>query len=219
MSEFEFYLTVLQALESIGAPYMVVGAYGASAYGVSRSTHDIDLIVDLDSKACDALSSFFPLPRYYADPDHFRNSIELGIMFNIIDTSLGLKADLVPLSREPEYRQAFARRIRTMVVDSQGNEFEIWCARPEDIIIGKLRAWQEGRSNKHPADIYAMLNFLLAGLGSSPLNLEDVTQQAARIGSDALILWRELVTRSQTQIEQRPEPAPDVSDESTNTSA
>jgi hypothetical protein len=213
MSEFEFYLAVLQALESIGARYMVVGAYGASAYGVSRSTHDIDLIVDLDSKACDALSAYFPLPRYYVDPDHFRNSIHLGIMFNIIDTSLGLKADLVPLSREPEYRQAFARRMRAIVVDSQGNEFEIWCARPEDIIVGKLRAWQEGRSNKHPADIYVMLNFLLAGLGPTQIDLDDVARQAARIGSEAVRLWHELLIRSQAQIEQRPDLGTNVSDE------
>ena len=33
MNEFEFYLAVLQALEEIGVRYMVVGAYGASAYG------------------------------------------------------------------------------------------------------------------------------------------------------------------------------------------
>lgn len=204
MSEFEFYMAVLQALEAIGVRYMVVGAYGASAYGVSRSTHDIDLIVDLDSKACDALSAHFPLPRYYADPDHFRNSIDLGTMFNIIDTSLGLKADLVPLSREPEYRQAFAQRIRAVVVDSQGNEFEIWCARPEDIIMGKLRAWQEGRSAKHPSDIYAMLNFLLSGLGQIELDLNNITRQAARIGPEALALWGELVTRAQIEVKQRP---------------
>ncbi len=154
MSEFEFYLAVLQALEEIGAHYMVVGAYGANAYGLSRSTHDVDMIVDLDDALCEALAARFPPPRYYADPDQMRSSIRLGIMFNIIDSSLGIKADLVPVSREPEYRQAFEQRVRCAVVDSAGNEFEIWCARPEDIIIGKatraarisleaLTLWQE----------------------------------------------------------------------------
>ena len=61
MSEFEFYLTVLKTLEEIGANYMVVGAYGASAYGLSRSTHDVDVIVDLDEAACDLLASCFRL--------------------------------------------------------------------------------------------------------------------------------------------------------------
>jgi hypothetical protein len=128
MDEFEFYLALLKTLEEIGADYMVVGAYGASAYGLNRSTHDVDIIVDLDYSACDALAAHFPPPRYYADPHQMRNSLRLGLMFNIIDTSMGVKADLVPLSREPDYQAAFKNRVRMTVVDLAGNEFAIWCA-------------------------------------------------------------------------------------------
>jgi hypothetical protein len=204
MSEFEFYLAVLQALEEIGVRYMVVGAYGASAYGVSRATYDVDMIVDLDNTMCEALAARFPLPRYYADLDQMRNSIRLGTLFNIIDTSLGVKADLVPLSREPEYCLAFERRVRCTVVDPQGNQFEIWCATPEDIIVGKLMAWQEGRFAKHPADIYTILNFILAGLGQSELDTNYVTQRTARTGHEALALWHDLLARAERESQQRP---------------
>jgi hypothetical protein len=204
MSEFEFYLAVLRALEEIGARYMVVGAYGASAYGLSRSTHDVDMIIDLDDASCEALAARFPPPRYYADPDQMRSSIRLGIMFNIIDSSLGIKADLVPLSREPEYRQAFEQRVRCTVVDSAGNEFEIWCARPEDVIVGKLMAWQEGRSSKHPSDIYVVLNFMLSGLGQIELDTNYIATRAARIGHESLALWRELLTRAEEEVKRRP---------------
>lgn len=196
MDELEFYLAVLKSLEDIGADYMVVGAYGASAYGLNRSTHDVDIIVDLDYSACDALAARFPPPRYYADPDQMRNSLRLGIMFNIIDTSMGVKADLVPLSREPEYQNAFRNRVRVTVVDLKGNEFVIWCALAEDIIIGKLLAWQEGRSPKHPQDIYVILNFMLAGLGQTTLDTSYITTRAARIGPDALSLWQQLLSRA-----------------------
>lgn len=195
MKEFTFYLAVLQALEDIGASYMVVGAYGASAYGVSRATHDVDIIVDLDVSSCEALAARFPGPRYYADPDQMRDSIRRGIMFNIIDSSQAIKADLVPLSREPEYRQAFERRIRQTVVDTEGNEFEIWCATAEDIIIGKLMAWQTGRSAKHPADIYTMLSFMLADLPQAELDIAYITRRAEKIGADALALWNNLLSR------------------------
>ena len=168
---------------------MVVGAFGASAYGLSRATHDVDIIVDLDDAACDALAARFPAPRYYADPQQMRDSIRLGIMFNIIDGSQGVKADLVPLSREPAYREAFRQRVRCTVVDPQGQEFEVWCARPEDIIVGKLMAWQQGRSAKHPADIAVVLALSLAGFGSSPFDVDYVTTRAAQIGADALALW------------------------------
>ncbi len=195
MSEFEFYMDVLKTLEKIGARYMVVGAFGASAYGLNRSTHDADIIVDLDSVSCDGLAAHFPPPRFYADPLQMRDSIRLGIMFNIIDSSQGVKADLVPLSREPDYRAAFNNRVRCTVVDPQGNEFEIWCARPEDIIVGKLMAWQEGRSAKHPSDIYVVLSFMLADLSEAEFDTDYVTRRAAQIGSDAFELWHRLLAR------------------------
>lgn len=200
MSEFRFYLDVLRALEDIGARYMVVGAYGASAYGLSRNTHDVDIIVDLASEACDALAARFPAPRYYADPQQMRDSIRLGIMFNIIDGSQGVKADLVPLSREPDYRLAFERRVRRRVVDAEGERFEIWCARPEDIIAGKLMAWQTGRSAKHPADIYTVLSFILSGLTDLELDIAYVTGRAARIGEDAMGLWLSLLDRVEREL-------------------
>ncbi len=200
MSEFAFYMDVLRALEAVGAAYMVVGAFGASAYGLTRSTHDVDIIVDLDSAACEALAACFPAPRYYADPQQMRDSIHRGIMFKIIDGSLGVKADLVPLSREPAYRTAFQRRVRCTVVDPQGQEFEVWCARPEDIIVGKLMAWQQGRSAKHPADIAAVLSFMLSGLSEESFDADYVTARAAQIGADALALWHGLLEHVRRQL-------------------
>lgn len=197
MSEFAFYMDVLRALEAVGAAYMVVGAFGASAYGLSRATHDVDIIVDLDDAACEALAARFPAPRYCADPQQMRESIRRGIMFNIIDGSQGVKADLVPLSPEPGYHEAFRQRVRCIVVDPQGQEFEVWCARPEDIIVGKLMAWQEGRSAKHPADIAVVLAFSLGGFSSSPFDVDYITNRAAQIGADALVLWHDLLERTQ----------------------
>lgn len=200
MSEFDFYVDVLQALEAVGARYMVVGAYGASAYGLARNTHDVDIIVDLTSQSCDALAARFPPPRFYADPQQMRDSLRLGIMFNIIDGALGVKADLVPLSREPEYRAAFERRARCTVVDPQGNEFQVWCARPEDIIVGKLMAWQQGRSPKHPSDIYAVLSFVLSGFGQIDFDEAYVTRRSMQIGEDAFNVWQTLLGRVRREI-------------------
>jgi hypothetical protein len=87
MSTLGFYVEVVRALEEIEAPYMIVGAFAASAYGLTRSTHDIDILVDLRWQDCDALAARFPPPRYYADPEQMRNSMQSGIIFNIIDTA------------------------------------------------------------------------------------------------------------------------------------
>ncbi len=206
MDMLDFYIRVVKALDEIGAAYMIVGAFGGTIYGITRATHDIDIIVDLNEKECEALSSKFPLPRYYADPEMIRNSIEMGIMFNIIDLSEGIKADLVPLKREPDYQLAFSRRIRETFTDENDKPFEAWVAQPTDIIIGKLEAWNEGRSNKHPDDIFAILFFCLRGFSNYQVDLEEVAEQAARIGSETFNIWLRTLARAKEEIEKEDTP-------------
>lgn len=202
MYSIKFYADVVRALDEIGAPYMLVGAFAGIPFGITRTTFDIDILVDLREQDFDALASKFPLPRYYADPEMMRNSTQMGIMFNIIDSSEGIKADLVPLKREPEYRAAFDRRIRKQFSDGE-TEFEAWCARPEDIIIGKLQAWEEGRSLKHPGDIKSMLLFMLGEEHESSIDIHLVTASASRISSDAMKLWHDLVEQVRKEIQER----------------
>ncbi len=99
MYSIKFYASVVRALDEIGAPYMLVGAFAGIPFGITRATYDIDILVDLRDQDFEALSAKFPLPRYYADPEMMRNSVQMGIMFNIIDSSDAIKADLVPLKR------------------------------------------------------------------------------------------------------------------------
>lgn len=201
MDMLDFYVRVVKALDEIGAPYMIVGAFGGTIFGITRATHDIDIIVDLREKDFEALSQKFPLPRYYADPEMIKNSVEMGIMFNIIDSSEGLKADLVPLKREPEYQLAFNRRIRETFTDENDEPFEAWVAQPTDIIIGKLQAWNEGRSSKHPDDIFAILFFCLRGFSNYQVDIEEVAEQAARIGPETLDIWLKTLAKARNEIE------------------
>jgi hypothetical protein len=70
--------------------------------------------------------------------------------------------------------------------------FEVWCARPEDVIVGKLMAWAEGRSRKHETDVYEMMVFLY--LEADPALSVDfdpayVDDQARALGEDVVELW------------------------------
>jgi hypothetical protein len=171
---------------------MVIGAFAPAVYGSTRTTYDIDIIVDLDEKHIRALADTYPSPHYYADPVQMHDSIRMGIMFNIIDTSRGEKADLIPQTMDTRYRQAFQCRLRQMVELPGGESFEIWCARPEDVIVGKLIAWNEGRSRKHETDIYHMMVFYYPGADaeqSTPLNEAYVDAQARTLGDDVINLW------------------------------
>lgn len=203
MSLIAFYIEVVRALDEIDAPYMLVGAFAGSVYGLTRVTYDVDILVDLKEPHFLALAARFPSPRFYADPNQMRDSTRMGIMFNLIDSTRGTKADLVPLSREPEYQYAFARRMRRTFQDENGIPFEAWCARLEDVIVGKLKAWTEGQSTKHPNDIYAMLVFTFAGFSDVPLDLNYVTLRAARYGAETTTLWNQLVARAQQDAKYR----------------
>lgn len=202
MTAVSFYVQIVKALDEIDAPYMIVGAFGGYPFGITRVTFDIDILVDLRGQDFDALSQKFPLPRYYADPEMMRNSTEMGIMFNIIDTNEGIKADLVPLKREPDYEISFERRVRRNFVDPAGNAFSAWVAQPTDIIIGKLTAWNEGRSDKHPKDIRAMLVFDLSGSSDLAIDYQLITEEAKRLGKETLDMWNQVLTKAKDEVEE-----------------
>lgn len=203
MSILGFYFDVVRTLEDIEAPYMLMGAFAGSGYGISRATFDIDMIVALREPDFDALARRFPSPRYYADPQQMRSSSQMGIMFNIIDTNQGIKADLVPLSGAPAYKFAFSNRTRRTFQDETGESFQAWCARPEDIILGKLLAWQEGKSAKHPNDIHEITFFCLSGLSTEELDVGYITTRAKRIGEDVEDLWQTILARVEAEIASR----------------
>lgn len=192
--DLSLFLDILHTLERIGAPYMIIGGFAATMYGSTRTTYDIDIVVDLKEQHIQALAAAYPLPRYYADPEQMRNSIRLGIPFNIIDGERGEKADLIPLTRGSPYWHAFARRVRQRI-EWQGQgmaPFDVWCARPDDVIYGKLLAWEEGRSRKHESDIYDMLVFRYLEVDPTLAAIFDeayLDAQARALGPDVAQFW------------------------------
>ncbi len=186
------FLEVLRTLEQINAPYMVIGAFASTMFGSTRTTYDIDMIVDLSWTHIQQLVAAYPSPRYYADARQMVESMALGIMFNIIDSSRGTKADMVPITMEPRYQTAFQNRIRRRLTWPGIEPFEIWCARPEDIIMGKLMAWTEGRSRKHETDIYEMVaanRWQVSQAQAGLFDLEYIDAQAQSMGEETLALW------------------------------
>jgi hypothetical protein len=98
----------------------------------------------------------------------------------------------VPLTMEPRYQEAFENRLRQRVELLDVKPFEIWCARPEDVIVGKLMAWAEGGSRKHETDIYEMMVFHYLGADPAQRVAFDeayVDDRASAIGAKVAALW------------------------------
>jgi 3-oxoacyl-ACP reductase-like protein len=68
--DLSLFLDILRTLDEIGAPYMIIGGFAAAMYGSTRTTYDIDIVVNLSEEHIEALAAAYPLPRYYADPYH-----------------------------------------------------------------------------------------------------------------------------------------------------
>ena len=213
--DLRLFFDILQTLDRINAPYMIIGAFAAAIYGNTRTTYDIDIVVSLNEQQILALAATYPPPRYYADPEQMRNSIRLGISFNIIDGKMGDKADLSPLTRDSRYRWAFQNRVRQTIDLPDGTPFEAWCARPEDVIIGKLLAWAEGRSRKHEIDIYGMMlaHYTRVLLGQDAQFDEGyVTAQAKKLEEEVLEFWASINEAAQQEVRRdRPPDAPSAS--------
>lgn len=202
--DLSLFLDILHTLDRIGAPYMIIGGFAATMYGITGTTFDIDIVVDLKEEHIVALVEAYPSPRYYADPEQMRDSIRMGISFNVIDGKRGEKADLSPLTRDSRYRNAFSRRIRVPINWPGEEPFEAWCARPDDVIYGKLLAWDEGRSRKHESDIYDMLVFHYLQPDVPPVaDLDEsyLDEQAARLGPEVVELWNSVRMAARAEAE------------------
>ena len=155
---------------------MLVGSHASSYYGEPRSTHDVDLVVDLPrNRIRDLLDSFGP-PQYYLSEAALRE----GRMANLLDIENGDKADLFLLGTSVDERREFSRR-RTVVLD--GEKVEL--ASVEDTIVAKLRWYVESGSDRQLLDVRMMWkaqeshidrNYLQARI--SDLDLESTWRQA-----------------------------------------
>jgi hypothetical protein len=66
--DLSLFLDILLKLETLDIPYVIIGGFAATMYGITRVTYDIDIIVAMGEEHIQALADSYPLPRYYAEP-------------------------------------------------------------------------------------------------------------------------------------------------------
>lgn len=139
---------VVSVLRGIGIPYMVTGSIASSLQGEPRSTHDIDIVIEILKSEVPKLIAAFPSPRYCIDGSEAEQAIDERLMFNLIDSREGDKVDFWILTEERFDRTRFSRKRAEMVLGTQ-----IFVSSPEDTILAKLRwAKLSGGSEKQFGD-------------------------------------------------------------------
>ncbi len=151
MTSEEALLAVLDALESAGIPYMLVGGSSVSYYGIGRSTKDADFVVELSEHAITDLTRLLG-PQFRLDPQMSFEGVTGAYRHHIRLEDNAFIFEFFHLTRDPHEQSRFRRRTRVLLMDRQ-----VWLPTAEDVIITKLRWSLIARRGKDRDDVRDVL--------------------------------------------------------------
>ena len=155
MAETELPWLFTEPMESAGISYMIVGAFATLAFGVVRTTEDIDLVLGLSVADIVRLEQAFPAKDFYRPP---REVLLTEVArperghFNLIHQATMDRADCYLAGRDPLQHWALKNRRRV-----EWRDRKCWVAPPEIVILKKLEFYREGESLKHVRDVKNIL--------------------------------------------------------------
>jgi hypothetical protein len=140
-------VAVLDAFDTAGVPYMIVGSLASNFHGIPRSTRDADFVVELPPGSLDRFGAALP-------PDltlHRQGSFETvtGTTRYLIELAGSpFVCELFVRSDDAHDRERFPRRQRVRVLDRVA-----FVATAEDMIVTKLRWADAAHRSKDIDDI------------------------------------------------------------------
>jgi hypothetical protein len=133
---------VADAFAKLGVSYFVGGSVASSAYGVARSTLDVDMVSHLKREhVCGLISALKDL--YYISEELIVGAIQRSSSFNLIHLGTGLKVDVFITKNRP-YDQVATSRAREDSLSDEDGAPRFYLASPEDVILAKLEWFKSG---------------------------------------------------------------------------
>jgi len=132
MTEKELLVDCLRRLNRAGVAYMLTGSMASNYWGIPRTTHDLDFVIQLPARSVPQLVKEFQ-GDYHLDEAAVRAACQPPHQFNAIDTRSALKVDFWLLRPAPFEREMFGRRIQALLFGEPA-----WLATAEDVILHKL---------------------------------------------------------------------------------
>lgn len=151
MTADEAVVAVLDALEAVGIPYMIVGSLASNFHGIPRSTRDADFVIELVPGSLQRLGDALPSDLKLQLQGSFE--VVTGTTRYIVElVNSPFVCELFVRSDDPHDQERFRRRQLVRVLDRVA-----FVASAEDMIVTKLRWADEAHRAKDREDIRNML--------------------------------------------------------------
>jgi predicted nucleotidyltransferase len=184
MEQIDILRHTVDVLERLEVPYLIVGSFASIAYGESRFTQDIDVVVALEETHVPGFVAAFPAPEFYLSESAIRDAIRTSFQFNVLHPSSGNKVDFILPRSDPWAALRMARGRPARLLPDR----DVMVAAPEDVIIAKLWYYAEGGGDRHLRDIAGILRVTGAGVDRA-----EVERWARQLGY--LEIWQQIVQK------------------------
>lgn len=132
MNERELLVDCLRRLERSGVTYFLTGSMASNYWGIPRTTHDLDFVVQMPAAAVLRIVQEFS-GDFYLEEAAVRGVFQPPHQFNAIDTRSALKVDFWLSLPKPFDQEMLRRRIRVTLFGEAA-----WISTAEDLILHKL---------------------------------------------------------------------------------
>lgn len=132
MNERELLVDCLRRLNRTGVIYYLTGSMASNYWGIPRTTHDLDFVVQLPAAAVSRIVQEFS-GDFYIEEAAVRAAYEPPHQFNAIDTRSALKVDFWLAGPDPFDHEMLRRRVPVALFGEHA-----WVATAEDVILHKL---------------------------------------------------------------------------------
>jgi len=132
MNERELLVDCLRRLNRTGVTYYLTGSMASNYWGIPRTTHDLDFVIQLPVCSVPRIVQEFS-GDFCIDEAAVRAVYQPPHQFNAIDTRSALKVDFWLPKSEAFDREMLKRRIQVTLFGESA-----WISSAEDIILHKL---------------------------------------------------------------------------------
>jgi hypothetical protein len=147
MTSDEAVQAVVDGLNAIGIPYMVVGSLSTNVYGLPRSTQDADIVVELQSGQIQELAALLEA-GFRLDPQPRFETVTMTTYYLMFTKEGKFRIELFVRSDDIHDQTRFGRRVSGMVAGRT-----VWVPAVEDVIVTKIRWYGTDRRNKDWDDV------------------------------------------------------------------